>query len=229
MNACKQTYSHTSMRILFVVLLSAILLNINISDSFGGQKIKYPELHDKRLEFATSFAEIVLSVISDQKKEYDERKKNLSRSFSNSMDIGWIAKFVIGRNIRQATAEQKETYTNLYRKFLTKVYVESFAENPDKRINAIDIINVSDTNTPDFTVSTKIKLTNQDVLNVNYLVREDNNSYKVRDISIENVSLINTHRAEFTKLASSNGIAGVIKKLKELLSEDNDEFSLTMN
>ncbi len=187
------------------------------------------EILEKRTSFANSFANIVLAVISDNKKSYEARKENLAQAFSKSVDIDWIAKFVIGRTWNKANTEQRERYTELYRKFLTKTYVENFAENPEKRINGIKVLDVdnSDTTPSDFTVSTQMHLASRDTMNVNYLVRENEGKYKVLDIAIENVSLITTHRSEFTALAANKGIDGVIEKLTDLVNQ-NPSITLSM-
>lgn len=188
-------------------------------------------LHSERLAFANNFANTVLAIVSDQKKSYENRKEVLEQAFSKSVDIDWIAKFVIGRAWNKASDEQKERYTELYRRFLTKTYVDNFAQNPDKRISAIKIINVNDASedasNDNFNVATQMKLTNQDTLNVNYLVREKSGRYKVLDIAIENVSLITTHRAEFTALAATDGVDGVIRKLNQLLNKGT-EITMSM-
>jgi len=204
-----------------ILLLSFCKLNII------GQNAHAADTHTQRVDFANNFANIVLSVISDQKKSYDKRKEVLSEAFSKSVDIDWIARFVIGRNWNNATDEQRERYTALYRQFLTKTYVENFAQNPDKSISGIKVLNVNDKSAEDFTVATEMKLTNQDVLNVSYLVFEKDGRYKVHDISIENVSLINSHRSEFTTLAASHGLDGVIKKLEQLVAA-TPEVSVSM-
>ncbi len=202
--------------IVILALTCQPVLGINNAQA---EEIKdYGPLHDERVAFANNFANIVLAVISDQKKSPEQRKENLAQAFSKSVDIEWIAKFVIGRTWNNASEEQRTKYTELYRAFLTKTYVENFAENPDKRISAIKILDVSDKNGSDFNVDTQIQLSNQDRLNVNYLVREKEKKYKVLDIAIENVSLINTHRAEFTALAASRGVNGVIEQLTHLLN-----------
>ena len=51
------------------------------------------------------------------------------------------------------------------------------------RISSIKILNVKDTNDSDFTVVTQMNLTNQDTINVNYLVRENDGKYKILDIA----------------------------------------------
>ena len=156
----------------------------------------------------------------------------LRTAFANSVDIDWIAKFVLGKSWSAATPDQRERYTALYRKFLTETYVSNFAENPDKRIRdiKIDAINAQDAaDQSDFTVRTQMMLADQEDLRVNYLVRENDGHYKVRDIAIENVSLIATHRSEFSHIAANGGINGVIAHLESRLNQPQDTISLSMN
>lgn len=202
----------------FLVSVIVVTSQLSFSSVSYAAEVKNPELREERMAFANNFANIVLAVISDQKKSQEERKDNLGQAFSKSVDIEWIAKFVIGRTWNNANEEQRAKYTELYREFLTKTYVENFAQNPDRRISAIKIIDVSDSSGSDFNVSTQIQLSNQDNLNVNYLVREKEKRYKVLDIAIENVSLINSHRTEFTALAAARGVNGVIEKLTQLVN-----------
>lgn len=214
----------------FIFSGSGVYAAENEVSTINKEPVAKERIAKERIDFANNFANAVLAIISDQKKSYDARKEILERAFSNSVDIDWIAKFVIGRSWNKANDEQRERYTALYRKFLTKSYVENFATNPDKRISSIKIlaVNENDTTASDFTVVTKINLTNNDELNVNYLVREKEGRYKVLDIAIENVSLINTHRAEFSALAIARGVDGVITKLDQLINQKS-AITISMN
>ena len=174
--------------------------------------------HQVREAFAKDFAQKVLAIIQDPKKSYDSNKDVLRRAFANSVDIDWIARFVLGKNWNDATPEQRERYTELYRKYLTESYVSHFADDPSRRIRDIKVFGVNDSEDSDFTVRTEMMLANFDNMKVNYLVREHEGHYKVLDIVIENVSLIETHRSEFTALARSAGISGVIARLENLVS-----------
>jgi len=178
------------------------------------------QLHQQRETFARDFADKVLAILQDTKKSFGDRKDVLRQAFSNSVDIDWIAKFVVGRTWNNATDAQRERYTALYRKFLTESYVTNFAENPDKRIRDIKIfgVNDNDSDRDKFTVRTQMQLADQEDVDVNYLVHDDQNGhYKVLDIVIENVSLITTHRSQFGAIASAQGIDTVIAKLEQLL------------
>lgn len=171
--------------------------------------------HEERENFARHFAQQVLAIIQDPKKTYGDRKDVLRNAFSNSVDIDWIAHFVIGRGWNAASESQRSRYTALYRTYLTETYVANFAENPDKRIRDIRINAVADGEEDRFTVNTDMMLADNEDLKVNYLVREHEGSYQVLDIVIENVSLIMTHRAEFAQLAARGGIDGVIATLED--------------
>ena len=178
-------------------------------------------------DYARHFAQMVLAIVQDTKKSFDDRKGVLRTAFSKSVDIDWIARFVLGNGWARANAEQRERYMDLYRKYLTESYVANFAENPDKRIRDIKIFNVNETNEQDFTVRTEMMLADMENLKVNYLVNDNDTHYKVRDIVIENVSLITTHRSEFSRLATDKGVDGVITELQhrlEVMKKEEDSY-----
>jgi phospholipid transport system substrate-binding protein len=186
-----------------------------------------PGTHHEREAFARDFAQTVVTILHDHKKDYKDRKDILRRAFVSSVDIDWIAKFVLGRAWRDATDAQRDQYMTLYGKYLTETYVTRFAENPGKSIYSIKILDVRDDEESLFTVHTQMELMNRDNLKVDYRVHDADGSYKVRDFIIENVSLITTHRAEFTELADAQGIDGVIKAL-ETRVRNAKEMSLSM-
>jgi len=214
-------------RFLFAVLASLTLFQFSIPAQADDAAIT--KAHPEREAFAKDFAQTVITILHDHKKSYADRKDVLRRAFSNSVDIDWIAKFALGRYWRDATDEQKARYTSLYRHYLTESYITNFAENPGKGIYDIKIAGVADdVQDSNFLVHTQMRLMNQVNLRVDYLVSDNQGCYKVLDIVIENVSLINTHRAEFSALASANGVDGVIKKLEQLAAETKPEITLSM-
>ena len=188
----------------------------------------HPSTHDDRVAFARNFATTVLAILHNKEKSYADRKNTLRRSFVASLDIDWMAKFVIGKYWRVATPEQREEYSGLYQKYLTELYVKNFAENPNKGIYAINVLGVKDSVDDEFTVNSTMTLTNKQTMHVDYLVKQEGTKYKVIDIVIENVSLIHSHRAEFTELAAQEGVDGVNHHLKDLLDQTASGTSISM-
>jgi len=214
------------------ILLAALLTLLQVTTPAVAGEIVSGK-HAEHEVFAHDFAQTVLAIIQDTKKSYADRKEVLRTAFAKSVDMDWIAKFVLGKQWSTATPEQRERYTTLYRKFLTETYVANFAENPDKRIRDIkinNIINASDAaeDESDFTVRTEMMLADSEDLKVSYLVREEEGHYKVRDIAIENVSLIATHRSEFGAITATSGVDGVIAHLESALNQPKD-MTVSMN
>jgi phospholipid transport system substrate-binding protein len=211
----------------FLVVITLLLLPFSFTASAEDKITISATKHKEREIFAKNFAGIVLSIIHDPKKSSIDRQNVLRQSFRSSVDIDWIARFVLGNPWRNATDEQREHYTALYRKYLTETYIANFAENRDKQINNIKILSIDDEDSR-FTVRTQMALSNQVILKVDYLVNEKDGGYKVLDIAIENVSLIVSHRAEFAALATDRGIDGVISKLDEILHNEKPNMVLSM-
>lgn len=213
---------------LYLVLLCAAAL----FPLAGSARADVPDAtarQQEREEFVHSFAQTVVTLLQDPKKKYDDRKELLRNAFSKSVDIEWIARFVLGASWNRASDEQKEQYVGLYRRYLTETYVSNFAENPDKRIRDIKVLGVSDaTSSDNFHVRTQMVLVDWENLGVNYLIYEKDGHYKIRDIAIENISLINSHRAELGGLAAAKGVESVIAKLEKALSTDSHTITLSM-
>jgi len=184
----------------------------------------------ERERFVYEFAQTVVIILQDPKKKYNDRKDLLRNAFSASVDIDWIARFVLGNTWKRASDEEKARYVSLYRRYLTETYVSNFAENPDKRIRDIKVLGISDTVSDDnsFNVRTQMVLVDWEKLQVSYLVNENEGRYKVRDIAIENVSLINSHRTEIGALAAAKGVEAVIAKLEKALYSDGATITLSM-
>jgi phospholipid transport system substrate-binding protein len=197
----------------FISMAQPAFASENTESASQGEELNLAE----KEAFAHDFAQQVLAIIQDPKKSFSDRKGILRTAFSNSVDIDWIARFVVGRAWNTASQEQREQYASLYRQYLTETYVANFAENPDRRIRDIKVFGVNENNQEDFTVRTEMMLADMENLKVNYLVNTNGGNYRVRDIAIENVSLISTHRSEFAEITFARGISGIIAELEARL------------
>jgi phospholipid transport system substrate-binding protein len=218
-----------------IIRLAAVLLPLTLTaaDVRAEAQPGIDSLQDSRAhtreDFVHGMASMTLAILQDHKKPYSERRMVLRRAFNTVVDIPWIARFVLGRSWSVASDEQRDRYTSLYQTFLTESYVSNFAEDPEKRIKDINILGIQDAPEHGFIVNTNVLLANRDELRVDYRVSDNNDRYKVIDIVIENVSLLNTHRAQFSELASNRGIEGVITSLSHInAGHDRASISVSM-
>lgn len=217
---------------LLAALLFAALPSAAFAEEAAGEitidSLQDAKLHS-RVEFVNGMAQMTLAILHDQKKPYRERRLILRRAFNTVVDVDWIARFVLGRAWNHASDEEREKYVDLYRAYLTDTYVSSFGENQEHRIRDIKIVGIQDAEDNDFLVNTFMKLANADDVRVTYRVSDNDGKYKVIDIIIENVSLLNTHRSQFAPLAASQGVDSVITKLKNAVRDyDNAMLKVSM-
>lgn len=165
---------------------------------------------------AREMANITLTMITDHTKKQSERLETLKRGFSTIVDTKWIARFVLGPSWRKANEEQRTRYTALYKEFLMQTYISTYAEKKDQQVTDITVLDVKDEADNNFTTRTEVMLSSGKRLRVDYLVKAEGDENKIIDVVIEGVSLLSTHRSEFTQVAAAGGVDGVIAKLEKL-------------
>jgi phospholipid transport system substrate-binding protein len=162
--------------------------------------------------FVQSISDNVMNLLHSSKSD-SEKEKDLTKIFEDTVDIEWIAKFVIGKYWNEITPEQKAEYLTVYREYLIKSYVPMF-----KKYNNQEILikNIDSGANSQYSVKTEIKSKEKnEAYTVEYKLKTKDNTYKVRDIIAEGVSLLSTQRSEFGSIIGSEGIEGLSKKLKE--------------
>lgn len=205
-------------------ITSALLLFVAPKPVFADEE------PDARLTLAYDMANTTLAILKDQRMPVSDRQAVLQNGFANVMDIDWIARFVLGSAWRTATPEQRAHYTDLYRTYLTMVYVSTYAESSERQITGIRVLGVADAGNERFTTRTEIALSTGEALSVDYLAdkNREGDGYKIIDVAIEGVSLLATHRAEFGKLAAERGVEGVIARLERLTQPERGVITLSM-
>jgi phospholipid transport system substrate-binding protein len=179
-----------------------------------------PEEQKSREELASRMATMTLSVLQDQSKNMEAREEVLRNSFTRVMDTQWIAKFVLGNHWRTASDAQRARYAELYKEFITNVYVNNYAQSSERKIRDIKVMGIADADDEQFTTRTKLLLSTGENLSVDYRAHKLDKGYKIVDVIIEGVSLLASHRAEFGQLAAGKGVDAVIAKLEKLTSDE---------
>lgn len=195
-----------------------IILLLSLSFSVVGLPAgaTHIQKHQERLSLAREMANMTLTMVSDPSKKQAERLESLKRGFANIVDTNWIARFVIGNAWRKANDEERSRYTTLYQQFLMQTYISTYAQDETSKITDIRVVDVKDEADDNFTTRTEVKLSNARKITVDYLVKPDGDGYKIIDVIIEGISLLSTHRNEFTQIAARGGVGDVIRKLEKL-------------
>ena len=132
-----------------------------------------------------------------------KKKARFTKLFNEDLDLDFIGKFVLGRYWKTSTPQQRTDFIDVYRKLNIQTWSERFNEFKGKHF--------------EFLGTEKSKSTDQ--IFVNTQVPMEEGALRIVDIIIENVSLAQTARSEYTAYIkqSPNGVDGLIKDLRARL------------
>ncbi len=197
------------MKKLFMALLATMLMNMATADAaIDGAKA---ENFIKKVT-TQGIEQLVNANISQS-----ERDTRFTKLFNQDLDLDFIGKFVLGRYWRTATEQQRTEFINVYRKLNIQTWSERFTEFKGKHF---EFLGTEKSKSPDqIFVATQVPMQEGAPASVKWRVKETNGNMRIVDIIIENVSLAQTARSEYTSYIqkSPDGIEGLIRDLKTKL------------
>lgn len=146
-----------------------------------------------------------------------EKDKRFYDLLNGALDLDFIGQFVLGRNWRTATPEQRKEFIAVYRDLNIATWSKRFNEFKGKDF-------VFKGTTPSSSkgqifVDSVVPMDQGEPAKVVWRVREKNGNYKIVDIIIEGVSLAQSARSEYTAFIKNNpgGVDALIKDLQAKL------------
>jgi phospholipid transport system substrate-binding protein len=123
-----------------------------------------------------------------------------------------MTRLAVGAPWRQASAAQQQNLTNEFRSLLVHTYASAFTQYRDQLIEYRPLkMQPADA---EVTVQSRIKQSGGgDPIEVNYSMEKTDQGWKVYDVVIAGVSLVQNYRSTFNSEIQKNGIDGLIASL----------------
>ncbi|MEY4685842.1 MAG: hypothetical protein RLZ25_2301 [Pseudomonadota bacterium] len=156
--------------------------------------------------------------VSLQKPEY---KDNFAKAttlvdqiINPHVDFDRVSMLVLGKNFKTATQDQRDRFKKEFRLLLVRTYTTAFTEYSDWKINYLPL--EGDGNDKKVMVKTEILQSGGKPVAVNYRMIQDGAEWKVYDILIEGVSLLQNYRTSFNdQIEQGQSIDQLIANLAE--------------
>ncbi|MEW6039683.1 MAG: ABC transporter substrate-binding protein [Pseudomonadota bacterium] len=149
-----------------------------------------------------------------QKPEYKEdfRKATelVERIIDPHVDFERVSILVLGKFWRTATPDQRERFKKEFRTLLVRTYTTAFTEYSNWDIRYLPSQEISAGKTM---VRTEILQEGAQPIAVNYRMVETGGEWKVYDVLIEGISLLQNYRTSFTDQVAQTGMEPLIKDL----------------
>lgn len=166
---------------------------------------------------AKSVTDEVLAIVrADQDIQSGNQKKVLDLVEAKVLphfDFARMAQLAMGKNWRQANAEQQRALTSEFRALLVRTYTAAFTQYKNQTVEYRPLrLAQEDT---DVVVKSLIKQPSGQPVAVDYGMEKTATGWKVYNVKIEGVSLVENYRNTFNTEVQKNGVDGLIKSLAE--------------
>jgi len=149
-----------------------------------------------------------------------ERRKRLREAIFARFDFQEMAQRSLGPHWQRRSASERSEFMKVFSDLLEKSYVDKVESyNNEKFIYTNEKINGTYAE-----VDSKLQTSKGEEFVISYKLHQVGEDWRVYDLVIENVSLVNNYRSQFNRVLSNSNYDELISKLKAKLSDKGDQM-----
>ena len=148
-----------------------------------------------------------------------ERRKRLRDAIFVRFDFQEMAQRSLGAHWQRRTPEEQTQFIKVFSDLLEQTYVDKIESyNNEKFIYANERIDGSYAE-----VSSRMRTSKGEEFTINYKLHRVGEDWRVYDLVIENVSLINNYRSQFNRILTGSTYDELISRIKAKVSDKRDQ------
>jgi phospholipid transport system substrate-binding protein len=140
-----------------------------------------------------------------------ERRAQLKQILFARFDFTEMAKRALGPTWRQRTPKEQEEFVSLFTELLERAYTDTIESYTDERI--VYVGERLDGTYAD--VNSKILTSKGEEFSINYKTHLVGGDWRVYDVVVENISMVNNFRSQFNRVIAHSSYEGLIRKLRD--------------
>jgi len=152
--------------------------------------------------------------LSGENKNH-ERHRLLRDTILPQFDFKEMSRRSLGSSWSRLTRKQQDEFVGVFTDLLEKAYLDRIESYNNERFiyinEAID--------EPYAEVRSKIVTSKGEEFSINYRLKRKDGMWKIYDVVVEDISLVNNYRSQFDRILSKTSYDELIRRMKEKLSE----------
>jgi phospholipid transport system substrate-binding protein len=140
-----------------------------------------------------------------------ERRDQLRQILFARFDFTEMARRALGANWRRRTAQEQEEFVRLFTELLERAYTDTIESYTDEKI--IYVGEKQDGNYAE--VNSKILTSKGQEFTIDYKTQVVGGEWKVYDVVVENISMVNNFRSQFNRVINNNSYEELVRRLRE--------------
>ena len=177
--------------------------------------VPFPAIAGVPLDTVKSNVSGVLDVLRDPKLQGESGKKvkeqRIAAAAEKLFDFVELSKRTLGLNWNKFTPEQRKEFVELFKTILKDAYVEKITAYTNEQVNFTKEVSLSE----DTVEVQSSVVTKSGQVPIYYRVLKKENEWKVYDVVIEGVSLINNYRTQFREILGNNPPEKLLETLRK--------------
>lgn len=158
--------------------------------------------------------EQVIEILKQKDLPVETRREKLSQLIRSRFDFEVMSQSTLGLQWRNASAEDKQRFIELYTDLLKETYLGRIDDYSDEQVEFGDALTRGDK----ALVNTKI-LTKTAEIPIDYKLVERPQGWLVYDVVIEGVSLIRNFRNSYGEIIDKEGFPGLFARMEQKVAE----------
>ena len=143
----------------------------------------------------------------------EERRSRLRQVIYRRFDFAEMARRSLGPTWRRISPAEQEEFVRLFTELLEESYVNNIESYHGEKILYGREIQEQEY----AEVNTKLVTKRGEEIAVNYKLHKVDGDWMVYDVVIENISMVNNYRAQFTRLLAKSSFAELLDRIREKL------------
>jgi phospholipid transport system substrate-binding protein len=187
-----------------IAFLAVVVIGLSVVPGYAGAPT----------EAMKATVDEVLRIVRDQdlkqKNNTDERRQQLEKVVSARFDYTEMSRRALGAPWKQLTDQQKQEFVDLFRTLLTNSYadkIETYSGEGVEYLNERMEKEYAEVRTKVLSGKTEIPL--------DYRLINKAEDWRVYDVVVDNISLVNNYRGQFTKILRASSYSDLVDQLRK--------------
>lgn len=156
----------------------------------------------------------ILAILKNPALKAESRKKDrrdqLRRAIFSRFDFAEMAKRSLGAQWRKLSPQEQDEFTRLFTDLLERAYLDQIeAYNDEKFVYAKETVDQDYAEVQSRIVTAKAEYS------LNYRLHLAGSEWKVYDVVVENISLVNNYRAQFSRIVANQSYEEIVRRMKD--------------
>lgn len=191
-------------------ILKHLVIALIVFSSFSSFAKEDEDLQEARV-FIEEIGNKIINIANEKNISDAKIREKIIAEIDRVIDSEWIAKFVLGKNYKNLTEQQKLSFVGLYREFMINTYGPKFKNYNGKKFTVNEV-----TRQNSFFIAKAEFLPKESDTSImtDFRVKKRDGKFYVLDFIAEGISLIETQRSEFNATIDKNGVEPFLKNLE---------------